>query len=140
MYQRYSYPKEKKSYTCIRVKENNGVAVKCYIEGIDCEVRTNCITDIDLTDTMSKLTPANRKQVNRYMRDSYIEEDNYGTLLSMVKRANNIYATPIINEKQQIWGVLIIDNDEQVAVSFREKMDSVIERYIKIFVLTISHL
>ena len=74
------------------------------------------------------------------MQDSFIAEDNYDSLLAMIKRANNIYATPIITEQQQVWGVLIIDNDEPHPVSFKTKIDSVIERYIKIFVFTISHL
>lgn len=140
VYQRCSYPKEKKSYTCFRVKENNGVAVKCYTEGVDCEVMTNCIAEIDLPDKLQELTSGNKRSVKKYMHDSYIDENNYSSLLAMVKRANNIYATPIINEQQHVWGVLIIDNDEPEVVSFKEKIEPVIERYIKIFVFTISHL
>lgn len=140
IYQRYSFPREKKSYTCFRVKERNGVAVKCYREGVDCEIVTSCISDIKLPSKFKDLSSVNKKRVKKYMQDSYIAEDNYITLLSMVKRANNIYATPIINEHQQVWGVLIIDNDENQIVSFKKIIEPVIERYIKMFVYTISHL
>lgn len=139
VYQRYSYPEEKKSYTYFRVHGENGVAVKCYREGIDCEVNTNRITDIPLPSNLSELKGVVKRQVKKYMTDSYIGEENYETLLTMVKRANNIYATPIIID-QKVWGVLIIDNDEPEVVSFKKKIDPVIDRYIKIFVFTISHL
>ena len=140
VYQRYSYPKEKKSYTCFRVREGNGVAVKCYEEGVDFEVMTNCISDIALPDKFSQLSVSHQRRVKKYMNDSFIAEKNYSTLLTMVKRANNIYATPIIIDQQYFWGVLIIDNDEQQSVSFKKKIDPVIERYIKLFSYTISHL
>lgn len=140
VYQRYSFPKEKKSYTCFRVRKDNGVAVKCYEEGVDCEVMTNCISDIGLPDKFSQLSSSQQRRVKKYMHDSFIADNNYGTLLTMVKRANNIYATPIIIDQQHIWGVLIIDNDEQQPVSFKKKIDPVIERYIKLFAFTISHL
>lgn len=143
VYQRYSFPKGKRSYTCFRVRKNNGVAVKCYKEGVDCEIMTSCISDIVLPDKFSQLKQLNtsqQKRVKKYMHDSYIADNNYETLLSMVIRANNIYATPIIIDQQQVWGVLIIDNDEQQPVSFKKKIDPVIERYIKLFSYTISHL
>lgn len=140
VYQRYSYPKEKRSYTCFRVRKENGVAVKCYEEGVDCEVMTSCISDIVLPDNISQLSTSQQRRVKKYMHDSFIADNNYGTLLAMVKRANNIYATPIIIDQQHIWGVHIIDNDEQHPVSFKKKIDPVIERYIKLFSYTISHL
>ena len=139
VYQRYSYPIEKKSYTYFRVHGDNGVAVKCYREGIDCEVNTNRITDLPLPAKFSELKGSTKKRVKKYMLDSYIGDENYDSLLTMVKRANNIYATPIIIE-QEIWGVLIIDNDENETVSFKRMIDPVIDRYIKLFVFTISHL
>lgn len=140
VYQRYGFPKEKKSYTCFRVKKDNGVAVKCYVEGVDCEVMTTSISDIVLPDKYSELAYSHKRLVKKYMQDSFIAKENYDSLLAMIKRANNIYATPIITEQQHVWGVLIIDNDEPQPVSFKTKIDSVIERYIKIFVFTISHL
>ena len=139
VYQRYSYPQEKKSYTYFRDYGDNGVAIKCYREGIDCAVNTTCISDIDLPEVISDLKGTNLKRVKKYMKDSFIDEKNYDSLLTMVKRANNIYATPIIIE-QKVWGVLIIDNDEQNEVLFKKMIDPVIERYIKLFVLAISHL
>ena len=140
VYQRYSYPIEKKSYTYFRVYKDNGVAVKCYTEGIDVEVNTNYISDIELTNSFAELPSNAKKRVKKYMEESYIDKSNYDSLLTMVKRANNIYATPIITEQQDVWGVLIIDNDEPNPVSFKKRIDPVIERYIKIFVFTISHL
>ena len=139
VYQRYSYPQEKKSYTYFRDYGENGVAVKCYREGIDCAVNTNSISDIKLPEKFSDLKGTNLKRVKKYMKDSFIDEKNYDSLLTMVKRANNIYATPIIIE-QKVWGVLIIDNDEQSVVPFKNMIDPVIERYIKLFVFTIDHL
>ncbi len=139
VYQRYSYPAEKQSYTYFRDYGDNGVAVKCFREGIDCEVNTNPITDVTLPSKFSGLTGSLKKRVKKYMTDSFIGEDNYESLLTMVKRANNIYATPIIIE-QEVWGVLIIDNDEPEVVSFKKKIDPIIDRYIKIFVFTINHL
>lgn len=139
VYQRYSYPQEKKSYTYFRDYGENGVAVKCYREGIDCAVNTTSISDIELPEKFSDLKGTNLKRVKKYMKDSFIDEKNYDSLLTMVKRANNIYATPIIIE-QKVWGVLIIDNDEQSVVPFKNMIDPVIERYIKLFVFTIGHL
>lgn len=139
VYQRYSYPQEKKSYTYFRVYGDNGVAVKCFREGIDCSVNTTYISDIGLTEKLCELKATNQKRIKKYMKDTFIDEKNYDSLLSMFKRANNIYATPIIIE-QKVWGVLIIDNDEQNEVPFKKMIDPVIERYIKLFVFTIDHL
>ena len=56
----------------------------------------------------------------------------------MNTKANNLYALAITNEEEEIWGVLIIDNVDKNPRSFKVELESVIEKYAKIFCFTLS--
>ena len=145
LYARYSYPNEEKSYTHFKISKKNeglnGVADKCYKEGREIEVNTCDISHVELPlsfqDIKTSRTMAYR-DVKKYMEDAFFDEDNYNSLLNMNTKANNLYALAITNDDEEIWGVLIVDNVGSTARSFKTELESVIEKYAKIFCFTLS--
>ena len=147
LYARYSYPNEDiTSYTYFKASGRNGkingVVDKCNKEGIEIEVNTCVISNIELPINIeewknNKNSNSKYKDVMKYMKDSFIDEKNYETLLNMNTKANNLYAIAITDKNQAVWGVLIIDNvgDKR---SFKEELTPVIEKYAKIFCFTLS--
>ncbi len=147
LYARYSYPNEDiTSYTYFKASGRNGkingVVDKCNKEGIEIEVNTCDISNIELPINIeewknNKNSNSKYKDVMKYMKDSFIDEKNYETLLNMNTKANNLYAIAITDKNQAVWGVLIIDNvgDKR---SFKEELTPVIEKYAKIFCFTLS--
>lgn len=140
VYARYGHSDRMKSYTLFpisdRNEEPNGVADKCYKEEADQSISTTCISHTYLPPTF-KQAERNMK-IKKYMKDTYISNKNYSVLLAMNTRANNIYAAPIFNEKQRIWGVLIIDNDSESAKNYKSEMDQYIADYQNIFSYTLN--
>lgn len=144
VYERYSFPKDKRSYTYFLIPESsteyNSLAVKCYKEGVDQQIMTEYISDIPLPRRFETLSTTNKKRVRKYMKDSFISESNYQTLLSLRQKSNNIYATPIFDEDQRIWGVFIIDNNEKDAKDFKKELEPVAGLYMKLYSFTTTYL
>ena len=114
--------------------ENNGLAVKCYKEEQDREVSTVSISN----EKLPKCYEETNRSIRRYMSDSYIDKKHYSTMLGMNTIANNLYAVPIFLEDQNIWGVMMIDNDSQEHISYKELLDQHIASYQKIFSYTLK--
>lgn len=145
LYARYSYPNEEISHTHFKISKRNeglnGVADKCYKEGREIEVQTCDIPSITLPQNFSEIKNSRTtsyRDVRKYMQDAFIDESNYSSLLNMNTKANNLYALAITNEEEEIWGVLIIDNVDKNPRSFKVELESVIEKYAKIFCFTLS--
>lgn len=137
VYARYGYSDKVTSYTHFLITnrdENNGLAVKCYKEETDREVSTVSIS----SERLSKQYEFATRNVKRYMSDSYIDEKYYSTMLGMNTIANNLYAVPIFLEDQNIWGVMMIDNDSEERISYKELLDQHIANYQKIFSYTLK--
>lgn len=145
LYARYSYPNEETSYTHFKISKKgegfNGVADKCYKEGREIEVITCDISNVHLPSNFKDINASRTtisRNVKKYMKDTFIDESNYYSLINMNTRANNLYALAITKENEEIWGVLIIDNVGETPRSFKSEMQSVIDKYAKIFCFTLS--
>ena len=145
LYERYSYPKEDKSYTHFRVsgknEGTNGVVDKCYREGKVIEVNTCNISGIKLPDDYERLKKSrqqNDKNVMKYMKDSFIDENNYISLLNMNTRANNLYAVALTDKEEKMWGVFVIDNVGNTRRDLKMEIEPFIDKYVKIFCFTLS--
>lgn len=144
VYVRYSYPKSKKSYVYFRLsdyasrQEYNGIADKCYREGIELSVSTTCIKDIDVTKDLSSLSSKERSRVKAYMRKSYFADKFYSTLRLMKKVSNNLYAVPIALNDQTIWGVVIVDNCRTEEHDFKADLQNYMSSYMKIINFSLS--
>lgn len=137
VYARYGYSDRMTSYTHFLItnrSENNGLAVKCYKEEQDREVCTVSISG----EKLPKRYAETDRRIKKYMSDSYIDEKYYSTMLGMNTIANNLYAVPIFLEDQYIWGVMMIDNDSQEQISYKELLDQHIASYQKIFSYTLK--
>ena len=137
VYARYGYSDRMTSYTHFLItkrNENNGLAVKCYKEEQD---RVVCTVPISGEKLPKHYAEADRR-IQKYMSDSYIDEKYYSTMLGMNTIANNLYAVPIFLEDQYIWGVMMIDNDSQECISYKELLDQHIASYQKIFSYTLN--
>lgn len=138
IYSRYGHSDNITSYTHFLITDRNepcnGLADKCYKEGLEQEVCTVNISHINFANKYEK----EDRDVKKYMSDSFIDKKYYSTFLSMNTKANNLYAVPIFYEDQRIWGVMMIDNDSDNRISYKEKLDSHIAMYQKIFSYTLQ--
>lgn len=139
VYTRYGHSDDHKSFTLFQISDRNelpnGVADKCFKEQQEQDVQTACVSHLHLPPSY-KEAKTDRK-LSSYMRDTYIQEEQYHTLLAMNTRSNNLYAAPIFNESQHIWGVLIIDNDSPQKTSFKSLLENYIGEYQNIFSYTL---
>lgn len=144
VYARYSYPRERISMTHFRVSganECNGVADKCFKEGIEIEVMTCNISNCEIPesyDLLDELRMKERNMIKKYMKESFFDSSHFTSLQCMNTKANNLYALAISNEDEEIWGVLIIDNVKEGERSFKEELRDVVADYAKIFCFTLS--
>lgn len=138
IYARYGHSDQKLSFTHFfitdRQEGNNGLAVMCYKQELDKEVCTNCISSEILPDKYDVAS----ESIKRYMRESFIDAKYYHTLLSMNTVANNMYAVPIFDENQHIWGVMMIDNDSTETIHYKGKLENNIAGYQKMFTYTLQ--
>lgn len=144
IYVRYSYPKAKKSCTYFRLsdkadkKKFNGIADKCYQQGIELSVSTDNINDINLPDKVNELSTKQKKRVVKYMSDCYFDKEFYNSIKIMHKIANNLYAIPVALSDQSIWGVVIIDNEANDNFDFKSYLKDYMSSYMKIINFSLS--
>lgn len=144
IYVRYSYPKAKKSCTYFRLSDKadknkfNGIADKCYQQGIELNVTTNNINDINLPDDINKLSSKQKNRVIKYMKDCYFDKEFYNSIKIMHKIASNLYAIPIALSDQSIWGVVIIDNGSDTSFDFKSYLRDYMPSYMKIINFSLS--
>lgn len=144
IYVRYSHPKAKKSCTYFRLSDKsdknkfNGIADRCYQQGIELSVTTKSINDINLPDDMNSLSLEEKKRVEKYMRDCYFDVEFYNSLKIMHKIANNLYAIPVALSDQSIWGVVIIDNETKNRIDFKSNLRDYMSSYMKIINFSLS--
>lgn len=144
IYVRYSYPKAKKSCTYFRLSDKadkdkfNGIADRCYQQGVEQCVTTDNINDIDLPDTINNLSEKQKKRVKRYMRNCYFDEEFYNSIKMMHRIANNLYAVPVTLSDQSVWGVVIIDNVNSDQLDFRPFLKDCMSSYMKIINFSLS--
>lgn len=112
VYIRYSYPKQPKTYTYLRVTSKqgkyNGIDEKCFKEGEPCEADTVFIgTDVSIPAKYEELTASSKSKVNKYLKDSFIDKSYYESFYFMNKKSNHLYAIPVMRKDQSQWGVLL---------------------------------
>lgn len=144
IYVRYSYPKAKKSCTYFRLSDKadknkfNGIADRCYQQGVELSVSTENINDIDLPDAINKLSDRQKKQVEKYMKNCYFDKEFYNSIRMMHRIANNLYAIPVALSDQSIWGVVIIDNVANDSIDFKSDLKDYMSSYMKIINFSLS--
>lgn len=112
-----------------------GVVGKCLFEVDEVECHTKSIKNIKLAKTFDKNIPENREHIKKYMEDTYLPD--YKILQRMHRKSTNFYAYPITDKNANIWGVLIIDNNEDKEFDFTQ-VKTVIKSYTDIISLTLK--
>lgn len=140
IYNRFSFPKQKKSYTFFNAIHEDSIeplsiVEKCYKKGSIIEGYATFISDIDFTKEFVNLTTQEKERINAYKVKTGME---YDKLRLLNRKANYIYAVPI-RQNQEIWGVISFDNNQQSNnVIIKEKLKNVISDYQKIIQFTIQ--
>lgn len=138
VYARFGHSDTKMTYTHFFITDrhegNNGLAVMCFKQELDKEVCTECISSLSLPNNYNEAD----ERIKKYMRESFIDEKYYQTLLAMNTVANNMYAVPIFDESQHIWGVMMIDNDSAEAIHYKTRLENNIAGYQKMFTYTLQ--
>lgn len=146
VYVRSCYPKPKRSHVYFRLSDRanrhvfNGIANKCFEEGVPQFVHTIDISDIDVTQPFDKLSSNEKNKVRKYMKDSYLDSSFYCSLRLMHRISNNLYAVPIALSDQSIWGVVIIDNVSNKKCDFEKDLAPFMSSYMKIINFSLSSL
>lgn len=141
IYNRFSYPEQRKSYTYFRAIHDEevkpqSIVEKCYKKGIPVSVSTVYITDIDFNNKFRLLPLKEQHRVEQYMKDTGMSD--YDKLCTLKRKANYIYAVPIRYD-QQMWGVISFDNNRDGNVlNIEEKLKGLIGDYQKIIQFTIQ--
>lgn len=112
-----------------------GVIGKCYTEADAVECHSESLDGINFAKTLDKNVAANKEKIVKYMTETYISD--YNVLAKMNRKSTNFYAYPIIGKDANIWGVLIIDNNEKKTFDFAPVKD-VIKSYTDIISLTLE--
>ena len=141
IYNRFSYPEQRKSYTFFRAihdenLEPQGIAEKCYMTGKPFSAKTVYITDIRLTNDLSQLSSTDQQKIRQYMKATGMND--YDKLCTLKRKPNYIYAVPIRSD-HQMWGVISFDNNRNgEALDIEEKLKYLISDYQKIIQFTIQ--
>lgn len=112
-----------------------GVVGKCLYEADAVESHAESLDGINFAKTLDKNVPHNRERIIKYMQQTHISD--YDVLSRMNRKSTNFYAYPIISKDANIWGVLIIDNNEKKEFDFSPVKD-VIRSYADIISLTLG--
>jgi hypothetical protein len=141
-YARYGYPlnrclKPKKIPLASGDSRPIGVVGKCFSEGNHVECHADCLDGINFAKTLEKNVPANKKKIKKYMNQTYLSESDYDILVNMNRRSTHFYAYPILSKNTNIWGVMIIDNNQDIDFDFSPIRD-VIKSYSNIITLTLK--
>lgn len=146
VYVRYSYPKSKKNCTYFRLSDKahkrkyNGMADRCFQEGVENWTSTVNISHINLPLKQEELSPKDKKDVERYMRDCHFSKEHYDSLRNMHKVSNNLYAVPIALNDQTIWGVVIVDSSSDTKHNYQNDLNDCMASYMKIISFSLSSL
>ena len=141
IYNRFSYPEQRKSYTYFRAihdeeVEPQSIVEKCFKKGMPMSVSTVYITDIRFRKRLNRFPSTERQKVEQYMKDTGMAD--YDKLCTLKRKANYIYAVPI-RYNQQMWGVIAFDNNKETDVlDIEEKLKDLISDYQKIIQFTIE--
>lgn len=146
VYARYGYPKGKRSHVYFRLSDKanrkrfNGVAEKCYTEGMVQKVHTVDISRIDVSKPFAALNGKEQQKVRKYMKACSFDASCYESLRLMHRISNNLYAVPVALSDQSIWGVVIIDNISDKPNNFETELENYMPSYMKIISLSLSSL
>lgn len=146
VYVRSCYPKPKHSHVYFRLSDKsnrqqfNGIADKCYVEGLPQYVHTININEIDVTRSFEMLSNKEKSKVKKYMKDSHFSPIFYENLRLMHRISNNLYAVPIALSDQSIWGVVVIDNVSNGKCDFEKDLATFMSSYMKIINFSLSSL
>lgn len=144
VYVRYSYPKAKHSHVYFRLSdkanrgEYNGIANKCFEDGVSQFVHTVDISGINVAQSFEELLSKDKNKVRKYMKDSCFAPSFYDSLRLMHRVSNNLYAVPIALSDQSIWGVVIIDNVSNKKCDFKKDLEFFMPSYMKIINFSLS--
>lgn len=142
IYERYSNPKQSKSFTYFRRSSDkepaNSVVDECCKKGRPIIASTHFIDDIKIPDKENELKGNEKSKISKYMNDTFIKD--YSTLKMLNHKANEMLAIPLTIDVK-VWGVLIIDkteNNNDKKESLQDELNGFIEKYQNIFSLTLS--
>lgn len=142
LYSRKSTVQENSYGTMIKAtskeEKSNGVVDFCYKHKNDHNpvyVTTTPIHDVkDLTEEALLANHVHTDKLIKYMNDTCIESQNFNLLRSMKTHPHLLYAIKLNDNKENIWGVLVIDTDDvNYQKSIEDEMSGVYSHYSKLF-------
>lgn len=113
-----------------------GVVGKCFSEADAVECHARSLEGVKFAAKL-KNNKKNTQRIKTYMEQTYLPESHYDVLKNMNRKSTHFYAYPILSKDTNIWGVLIIDNNDDCDFNF-SPVKEVIELYSKMISLTLK--
>lgn len=139
MYSRCSNPHQDGSSTYFPIakdtNEISGIASHCVYSKQVKIIETESISDFfKPCKTFNKYSKTEQKKINKYEKENILK---FEKLRCIHRLSNHLYAEPIYDNKDEIWGVFIVDIDSQQKEVFANKEN--ISNAVRIITLSLNH-
>lgn len=142
IYTRVSNPHENGTSTYYHIPHSEeeicGIVSKAHYNKSNCKIETKSIKDITLDhEKLNDYTSYYQTRLKKYMKDNYI--DDFDKLRCIHRKSNQLWASPIINDKLgNIWGIIVIDKESDSV--FDQNTKNAFMSYTRILGLSLNHI
>lgn len=119
MTDRCTSSKEDRSMTIFKATTRgmsyNGIADKCYRDDEDSLfAETTPLNILNLPETYPMDESPESKVIKNYMSETYIGKEYYDTLKAMNFTAFQLFAFPLRDAEENIWGIVVVDSEDEL--------------------------
>lgn len=113
--------------TSVRGDSYNGIADKCFREDKDKLFATsNALNNVDIPTKYPNVTDANYRNIRAYMEAMFIGKEYYDVFRGMNFRTKQVLAFPLRKSDDNVWGIIVIDTDDD----FEQSLDDILKDHI----------
>lgn len=113
--------------TSVRGDFYNGIADKCYREDKDKLYATsNALNNVVIPTKFPDGEDANSRNIRAYMEAMFIGKEYYDVFRGMNFRTKQVLAFPLRQPDDNVWGIVVVDTDDD----FEHSLDEILKDHI----------
>ena len=113
--------------TSVRGDSYNGIADKCYREDKDKLYATSdALNNVEIPKEYPNGEDANSRNIRAYMEAMHIGREYYDVFRGMNFRTKQVLAFPLRKPDDNVWGIVVIDTDDD----FEQSLDDILKGHI----------
>lgn len=113
--------------TTVRGEELNGIADECFREDKDrCFAQADSLNEIEIPKKYPTDNDASSVRIRNYMEAMKIGRNHYDVLRGMNFRTKQLLAFPLRKPDDSIWGIVVVDTDDD----FGQTLDDILKEHI----------